>query len=587
MKQPLALRLLPPLGLAAIFGAVLVRKVGDFDLPWHIASGKLIVETHSIPRVDDLAYTHRPVEHIDLLSDVPFYAIHHWFGALGLQLLTAALSVGTAFVLWTTAKRAGPAAWISVALAMGAMSAWLLARPATIGFLFLALVMMLISRHREEAAEAARSRSALYALPPLLFLWANTHPSVFLGVAIVLGYAGYRALCRFARGRAGALLPKEDGNEAGITAALAAATVAASLVNPGFTKVMLGPLRAEADFHLVAEWAKPTLSFLTTVEPATGLLLLVALLALVFGTGPKGKVPNAFDLGVVLLAFVLSRTAVRLLAVGAIMLAPFIARRFAAFVRPTALMQACAGASLLVVAPVMLVNSDVSLGIGFEETHYPESAVLWIKQNKPAGHMYNFMAFGGYLAMRLHPDYRVLIDGRQAFVHGHVLAEKVEKADVDPAALSELVAEQQIEWAITRSRENENFGTTLARSRELVMVYFDDVAAIYAKQDGPNAELARAGYRAFRHLTPLEVPLRDALTGRRSEAWSHDGALAVRQAPKSPRAHFVEACAAIALGDRARFDRAVGRIAQLAPSAGTMIAVLQGAWNERSAPRQP
>lgn len=585
MKQPLAVRLLPPLGLAAIFGAVLVRKVGDFDLPWHIANGRLVVQTHAIPRIDDLAYTHRPVEHIDLLSEVPFYAIHHWFGALGLQLFTATLSVATALVLWTTVKKEGPAAWLSVALAMAATSAWLLARPATIGFLFLALLMMLLSRHRDVAEEPARRRRALYWLPPLFFLWANTHPSVFLGAVLVLGYAGYRGACHLARGRAGALLPEEDGGDASVTAAMAAASVAASLVNPGFTKVLLGPLRAEADFHLVTEWAKPTLAFLTTVEPATGLVLVLGLLAFLFGKGAKGKVPNAFDLGVVLVAFALSRTAIRLLAVGAIMLAPFIARRFAAFVRPTMLMQACAGASLLIVAPVMLVKSDVGLGIGFEESHYPEAAVLWIKANKPAGHMYNFMPFGGYLAMRLHPEQRVLIDGRQAFVHGHELAEKVDRANVDPATLSELVTEHQIEWAITRSREGETFGMTFARSREFTMVYFDDVAAIYAKNDGPNAELARSGYQAFRHLMPLEIPLRDALEGRRREAWSHDGALAALQAPKSPRAHFLDACGAMAVGDRARFDKALAQIATLAPSAPAMISVLQSSWNEKSAPR--
>jgi hypothetical protein len=461
MKHPLAVRLLPALGLATTFGAVLARKVGDFDLPWHIATGKLVVERLAIPRIDDLAYTHRPIEHVDALTDVAFFGIYRAFGALGLQVFTAGLSVAIAFVLWRTVKKEGPAAWLAVALALGAMSAWLLARPATIGFLLLACFMLLLTRHRDEAADLPRSRRVLYALPPMFCLWANSHPSVFIGVVIMLGYAGYRAGCHFVSGRAGALFPREDGVDAARTAGAAVLSVGASMLHPGGATVLLGPLRAQADFHLVTEWAKPTIAFLTTVEPGTGLLLACALLALLFGKGPNGRLPNAFDLGIVILAFVLSSTAVRLLAVGAVLLAPFIARRFASFVRPTALMQACAGGSLLLIAPVMLAKSDVSLGIGFEASHYPEAAVLWIKQNNPSGHMYNFMPFGGYLALRLHPEHRVLIDGRQTFVHAHALVEKVDRANVDPAALSELVAEHDIQWAVTRSREGESFGPSV------------------------------------------------------------------------------------------------------------------------------
>lgn len=580
MARPLA-RALVALGVATTFAAVAVRKVGDFDLPWHLASGRQLVAEHAIPHVDDFAYTHRPIEHVDALSDLAFYAVYRAGGALGLQLFTAALSVAIGLVLWATVKKEGPAAWLAVALALGAMSAWLLARPATVGFLFLAVTMLLLSRDRDVADQPLRKRRALCALPPLFFAWTCSHPSIFIGVVILLGYAAYRAACAVLRGRAGALFPAEDGAGSPSTAAAAVLGVAAVLLSPGGATVMLGPLRAHADMHLVTEWASPTLSFITLTEPGTGLLLLVALAALVFGRGPKGRIPNAFDLGIVLLALALGATAVRLLAVGAVLLAPFVARRLASSIRPTALMEACAGGSLLLVGPVLLAKSDVGLGIGFEETHYPEAAVLWIKEKKPAGHMYNFMPFGGYLSLRLYPEQRVLIDGRQAFVHGHELVERVERADVDPEAMSKLVRDYEIEWAITRSREGEPFGRTLAISREFTMVFFDDVAAVYAKNDGPNAELARGGYQVFRHLMPLEIPLRDALQAKRGDAWSHDGALAAVQAPKSPRAHFVDACGAIAAKDRQRFDAALAELARLAPQSQPMNDLLRAAWQQR------
>ena len=42
-----------------VCGAVCAfRPLRDFDLPWNLATGRLIWQTGSIPRIDDLAFTH-------------------------------------------------------------------------------------------------------------------------------------------------------------------------------------------------------------------------------------------------------------------------------------------------------------------------------------------------------------------------------------------------------------------------------------------------------------------------------------------------------------------------------------------------
>ena len=86
---------------------------------------------------------------------------------------------------------------------------------------------------------------------------------------------------------------------------------------------------------------------------------------------------------------------------------------------------------------------------------------------------------------------------------------------------------------------------------------------------------------------PLEVPLRDALEGRRIEAWSHDGALTAAQAPRSPRAHTLDACGAIAMRDRGRFERALERIAAVAPSGQRVMGARRAPWEARAARRDP
>jgi hypothetical protein len=89
---------------------------------------------------------------------------------------------------------------------------------------------------------------------------------------------------------------------------------------------------------------------------------------------------------------------------------------------------------------------------------------------------------------------------------------------------------------------------------------------VYVKTVGPNAELARAGYRVLRHLTPPPLVLQAAVDRSISPAdLGHDGALALEQAPDSPRAAFLAACGAIALRDAPRFASARARLAKLAP----------------------
>lgn len=568
---------LPGLALALSFAALSSRKLGDFDLPWHLALGRQIASSRSLPRVDDLAYTHRPIEYMEFVSDLLLYAAHRVAGPLGLQILTAAVVSATAVVCWSIVRRSGPVAWIVVALGIAAMDVWLLARPATFGFCLLAVFLALIERHRA-GPESPAGRRALIALVPLTVLWANMHPSVVLGLIVLWGYAAHRVLGRaLQRSVARGLFPATEASDGARTALVALASTLASGVNLGGFGLLAGPLRAREHFSTVTEWAKPSLEFLFRSEPAVGGLLIVVVGATLFGKEAGKRLPSAFDAGLVVLAISLSATAVRLIAFAAILVIPMAARRLAAFVGDTLVMRLVATLSLCALGLTLFVRSTVGLGVGFEPTHFPEGAVRYIEAKAPRGNLYNFMPFGGYLEWRLHPRYRVLVDGRSAFVHDPALMARVHDANFDTKVFSGLVEQYDLQWAVTRSREGESFGQPLASGNGFRMVFFDDVGAVYVREDGENAALAKEGYRAFTHLTPLPVALDEVMRGVRTRDWDHDGALAAEQAPGSPRAQVLDACGALAAVDRPRFSAALSRLDALAPG-HPALGLLEDLW---------
>jgi hypothetical protein len=576
-------RLLFVVGMLA-FGAVLaLRPLGDPDLGWHVATGRVIVETRGIPHVDALAYTHRPVQRVDLVGDVALYLAYHLGGPVGLQLFGAALALAIAATMLALTRRSKPLAYLVVGLSMAAMGSWLQVRPVLLSFLYLLLLLLLLDTHRHVPRTRAGKR-ALWLVVPLLWLWSNTHGFVVLGAAISALYAGCALAARLARGRLGRLFPEKDGRAAGPICLVVATALLATLATSGGAKIYAGPARALNDTATVTEWVTTSAGFLARDEPAAGAVLLLAIVALLFGRERSGKwVTSAFDLGLVVAALVLGRSSVRFVPVAVLLLAPFIARRLARFVRPGALMDVVTGFSALLVAPALLLRPGAVLATGFDRRLEPEGAVQYVLAAEPRGPMWDFSPYGGYLSLRLYPRYLVLMDGRTAWVHDPALTDRVYRSNFESAAFEGLVREFGIEWAVSRAGPDEHFGVPLTRDPGWVMVYLDDYSAVYVRRDGPNRQLAERGYRLLNHLMPLEQVLGLAVSPRTdADSLANDAALAVMNDPSSPRATAIQACAAIRSRDEATFEAALRRLAVLAPGS-EVTAVLQKVWSEGAA----
>jgi hypothetical protein len=557
-RAQLGARVLTLAGVAAALAVVAARKASDADLPWHLAMGRRILALGTVPRIDDFAADHRPIRSAETLSDVSLYLAEHAAGPLGLTLLAALTTLLLALTLWASARRAGAISVPVVALALAAAGPWLAPRPATFSFAFVALTLFLIDERRRHGG-SRRGRRALFLIVPLTALWANFHGFVVLGVGLTFGYAAYAGLCRLIRDRAGAWFPREQGEDLGASVGVALLVLGAACLSFAGPRLLTAPFAAARDFGRIAEWQAPSLTLLVDNDPAALLLALLAALALLFGRNPETgrRAPEAFDLGLGLLALWLGASTVRMIPVGAAMAAPVLARRLGGFVRPLPAMRWAAALSATLVAPVLAIDPGFHLGRGFDLDRYPEGAVRFVLDAAPRGPMWNHLTYGGWLIWRLYPRHRVLVDGRTGWVHDPALVEIAIRSETDPEAFEELVHERGLEWAVSRATAGLPFGAALARSPEFAMIYLDDNAAVYARRDGENRTLAENGYRLLRHDAEAKPLIALALSGQRASDLGHDADLAVAQAPSSPRTAFFLACAGIALRDRARLDRAL------------------------------
>jgi hypothetical protein len=184
----------------------------------------------------------------------------------------------------------------------------------------------------------------------------------------------------------------------------------------------------------------------------------------------------------------------------------------------------------------------------------------------PQGHMWNFSPFGGYLAWRLYPQQLVFMDGRNDHAHRASVVKRSSAAMRDAQEFAALTSEFDMQFAVMGAKDGEAFGIPLSQSAHWTMVEFDDVAAVYVRNDGPNATLAARGYRILRHLTALSEILQVAVTGGKlAPLLREDGRLAVMQDPTSARAAFIAASGELAMRDFPAFDLALQRLAWLAP----------------------
>src|SRR5438552_8440407 len=429
----------------AIFSLAAVLAL-EPDLWWHLANGRLILTTASIPHVDVYSFSAagQPWVMHEWLADLGMYGLYQ-LGGLPLLVAIAALAVtGAALCLYHLLRRTGlhPSAAVGLTLvgALAGSTAWG-ARPQLLNLLFTGVLLVGLARYRDRHLRA-------WMLPPFIWLWANLHSGFLVGVIISLLFVAGEGLDAWLH-RA-APMPLRRIRALGL--AVAAAT-ALALVNPfGIQTVLfpLGTLTSPLIQNNIQEWASPDFHSTAGLVLEVFLFLLLAGLAtrrvtartsewllafalLYLGLGCQRNVP-LFILGAAPLA---GRCAQALLGLAG-GLAPVAQRSMiAAAFRWSPARPAGPGVALGAINLALLLAVGAGM-LGYRALPNLQpanqaaaiTAVLPVESTSVLERIgrplriFNYYDYGGYLVWRLYPGGgRVFIDGRVEVYGSRIFSE--------------------------------------------------------------------------------------------------------------------------------------------------------------------
>jgi hypothetical protein len=420
---------------AAIFSMAAVPPL-DPDLWWHLANGRLMLSTGSIPHADVYSFSAagQPWVMHEWLADLVMYLLFRLGGLPWLVAIFAGVVTAAALCLFLLLRRSGLPATAAAALtlvgALAGSTAWG-ARPQLLNVLFCGLLVLGLIEYR-----AGRLHAVL--LPPFIWLWANLHSAFVVGIIISGLFLCGEAFDAW-RSRDGAM-PRP--RLIALAWAIAAGSVLA-VVNPfGIQTILfsLGTLTSPLIQNNIQEWASPDFHSMPglLVEGIIFLLLaglatrrvkartsewLLAFALLYLALSSQRHVP-LFVLGA---APLIGRCGQALLGLAATMLPPADGRpaaqaalrwRPARPMGPSLTLGAINLAILIVVGAGMIAYRAVpnlrtdgeAAAIG---ASLPVQATDALQRIGGPIRVFNYYDYGGYLVWRLFPDGgRVFIDGR-------------------------------------------------------------------------------------------------------------------------------------------------------------------------------
>lgn len=256
--------------VVALLLAIVGLRVGmdslhDNSFFTHLATGRLILDSWSVPTSDPYSFTAHgaPWTVQSWGASVIYAGIDQTIGLVGIRVLVGLLCAGLAVGVWKlTAPAEGIVGRLAIAVPVVAIGSGLwVERPLIFGLALLVGVLF-----------AVEDRLDPRWLVPIMWLWVNVHGSFPLGLAAIVAYGIGRALDRER--------PRVELRAFGWAVL---GTVLGGLLSPVGPKLLTFPLdllsRREA-FSQIVEWQPPTwaepaeLFFAVQLAIAVGLILL-------------------------------------------------------------------------------------------------------------------------------------------------------------------------------------------------------------------------------------------------------------------------------------------------------------------------
>jgi len=395
------------LGLGLV--ALAARNVTDPDFWWHLKTGQLMAQDHRIFYTDPFSSTrngHPWINH-EWLPDLLTFFIYRVSGFSGL-IVTFALVIAAGFMVlyWRSPGKPYAAGICTLLGALTALPSWGV-RPQMLAFLLASLLLLLL--------EKSESRAHLvWWAAPLMLVWINVHGSFPVGIALI---------AFFALGEALEALATSTWEHARLRLAQLGAVLVVSLflvpLNPYGMRLFWYPfqtLSSEAMREFISEWASPDF------HRSDYFYLLLMLLGLLAAGALSSSRVRLRDMVLLIPAIFGALAAARHIYFFVLIAVPVLSRYVAASFRNLS-------AEASAYRPVRAkLNALLLLAVGIfvllrvwhvskvqaeaEKTHFPQALVQFLSRNPPPTAALNYYNWGGYMIWKLHPQYRVFIDGR-------------------------------------------------------------------------------------------------------------------------------------------------------------------------------
>jgi hypothetical protein len=378
----------------------------DFDFWWHITAGEQIVNTHTIPTVDQWTYTiaGQPWIAHEWLAEIVMYLLYSSLGFGAITMLFSLVGTAAYVLLYFLLRKIGINGTIALLVIIWShvMQPFAVgSRPATFTVLFFAVFVFILYRYKE------RQASPLWLLPILMVVWSNLHAGYVAGLLLLAAIT----VGEWVNGKLGHSI-------ASIRPLVFAsvASVLAMLINPNGFNVILYPLSkvgGNASMSIITEWAS------NDFHNWWNWLFAAMVLALVF----IGR--DRFDCTEFLIIFGFALLALysrRHVPICTIAVMPFLAQRIKdkiPWMRGNNSIPRVSYTALSLVAPIVILVVGLNLPTfkqGFSvgtsiHTPIPQGAVEYLIKNRPEGRLFTSYNWGGYLINKA-PEYPVFIDSR-------------------------------------------------------------------------------------------------------------------------------------------------------------------------------
>lgn len=398
---------------AWVFAIIIVLyPIFDYDLYWHLANGREMVNAGRIITEEVFSYTHfgEKFDNHEWLSQIIWYLI--WYnlgpyGLLGFKLLVTSLVV---WLLYRTIRSVGGQPGLAGVLCVFAVLAGFyryIERPELFSLLNTALISFLLYGFRSHQLP----RRLLWLIPLILVVWDWLHGSVYGLVLFALFVAGENAKRHLPVLRQEQPLAQEYLTYLNRCFAVA---MVAMLVNPLglrsygiFLSILGGGGAATTTIKefMPISWAE--------FKPYIFLLVWAVLLSL--------RHIRKLDVTQLLILLVFGFGALRysrVTGVAAILLAPIIANLISISVKNAkGELEAKLHHAIAIMAAVFVLGfgyfvkfrevSPQAFGYHVDESYLPAGAVRFINAKGLSGNLYNSGHFGGYLPFYLTPDHPI------------------------------------------------------------------------------------------------------------------------------------------------------------------------------------